>query len=159
MRTFFSNRLFSWTYAIFLLFPVLFETSYFSNPITSTATMSDKKQAAAELAQQYQRLLKLEAQFPMLRKIFANAEDAAIFEPIRLKIEAQIAKQQAAKTETATAALTTAMPPPEPNEDINKDEFEAAINKWAIAQKQGLKNLPANTIISTSTKAKSMNLA
>ena len=126
MRTFFSNRLFSLTYAIFLLFPVLFETSYFSNPSTSTATMADKKQAAAELAQQYQRLLKLEAQFPMLRKIFANAEDAAEFEPIRLKIEAQIAKQQAkqiaGKTETATAALTTATPPPEPN-DIGPTEL------------------------------------
>jgi hypothetical protein len=98
--------------------------------------MSDKKQAAAELAQQYQRLLKLEAQFPMLRKIFATAEDAAIFEPIRLKIEAQIAKQQAAKTETATAA-----PPPEPSEDINQDEFEAAIDNWAIKHQTAFRNI------------------
>ena len=78
MRTFFSNRLFSLTYAIFLLFPLLFETSYFSKPITSTATMADKKQAAAELLKQYQIIKKLEAQFPMLQQMSLKMPNSAL---------------------------------------------------------------------------------
>lgn len=61
--------------------------------------MSDKKKIAQELLRQFSQLQQLEARFPMLRHIFANANDAAEFEQVYANLSAQIAKAQNSKKE------------------------------------------------------------
>lgn len=91
--------------------------------------MADKKQAAAELLKQYQIIKKLEAQFPTLQQMSLKMPYAPLVIQIMQIVEAKLAKQ-----ETAQVALTAAAPEPEPNDDINQDEFKQAFKRWASNQ-------------------------